>query len=333
MLKKILRVILYGFYLVIILVSVNYIFYFLYMKEICRELPGLSMLPQINNISTLAMSRLGHAGTRQKSSFVNFDERKKDGVIRVGCFGDSFTHGHHVDSESDYPNLLQNIFYAHNQKNIEVINFGVCWYGFSQAFIMWKYVGKKYNLDYILLGPTCFRPRRDTRFNHTHNRRPGFLHARYILNKGHAELIDVIGDTYKERIKHYYRFIPHIQYLKYDRNAPLFLRCLIPRGKQIKNPFYYYSGSEEKEMKEIYKILLTEMVESGTKIVLFDNRDAFVDLGRQINKNTLRSVKIYMPQGCPHITGVDGHLCPIGNQLVAQQMYDYLNNKMLIKRK
>ncbi|HXV28414.1 MAG TPA: hypothetical protein VD913_05555, partial [bacterium] len=59
------------------------------------------------------MANLGYAQTPAEhppSSYINFPEEKKPGVIRIGTFGDSYTQGIEAAEGHDYPSFLQKHF-------------------------------------------------------------------------------------------------------------------------------------------------------------------------------------------------------------------------------
>src|SRR5262249_37094958 len=152
---------------------------------------------------------------------------------------------------SDYPDQLANLLRQAGMK-VEVLNFGNKWYGFGQSFILWDEVGRTYDLDYILLGPATFIPDRDTRFNHTRGASPYYLHSRFVLEGNNLRRLDVIGDTYRERLDSYYSFFTPWRYIRYDRNVPPFLAAALPAGRDLDNPFYYDRHSEWEEATSIY---------------------------------------------------------------------------------
>jgi len=256
------------------------------MKRIYKPTPQQNIeLQKPKELDSLTMSRLGFFKSEKKSSFVNFEPSKPKGIIRVGCFGDSFTYGDEASDVNDYPSLLQKIFIQNGYDNFQVINFGCSWYGFGQAFIMWKYIGSKYGLDYILLGPACFQFVRDCTFNHTENFEIYYMHARYILEGNGLKLIDVAGSTLEQRMKNYYKFIPRLRYLRFDAEPPVFLRCLIPKGRVLRNPFYYYKGSLKEESTNIYSLLLSEMADSGARVVLNHYEENIINIGNKLAEN------------------------------------------------
>lgn len=328
--KKILFLVFYILIVFSFFVFVDYLFYRSYLNRsgipTPRKEEQLPPYPKVKNMNPSTLLRLGHVMLDKTSSFVNFETPKADGVIRIGCFGDSFTYGDEVNGYNDYPQLLQNIFKSQGYNNVEVINFGSSWHGFHQAFIMWKYVGEKYNLDYVLLGPGCFQYERDSNFNHTGRENIYYFHSRYILEDQHVKLIDVIGRTHTERMRSYYRFIPRDRYFKYDVQAPLFLKCLLPKGRQLKNPFYYHRGSVEEEILETYRRLLTEMADSGVQIILGNYTEKIVELGEELNRKNLFSTLLPRPLTFPYMA-TKTHNSHFGNSFVAQLMFNFLTRK------
>ncbi|MDD5432837.1 MAG: SGNH/GDSL hydrolase family protein [Candidatus Omnitrophica bacterium] len=325
--RKLTYVSLYLIYLLLAIVLVDYFLYRIYLHKLNKDAPCVSLLSAIKNVDGLTKSRLGFISTDKKSSFVNFNEKKERGIIRIGCFGDSFTHGDEVGSDQDYPSILQDIFIKAGKNNVEVINFGTQWYGFSQSFMMWKYVGIKYGLDYILLGPGMFDDiERETSFNHTMNTKAQniyYQHARFVLENGNIRLVDVYGGNCKERMENYFRFFPLIRYLRFDINPPAFLSCLIPEGRKLNNPFYYNKGSLTMEAAEIDKLLILEMLNSGSKVIAGNYYPTVVRIASTLKFKNFNFVKFYHPEHFPYLMML-GHNSPLGNQIVAKQMFDLI---------
>jgi len=318
----------YSICLITALIFIDYIFYRAYISRIFRSPKAKQKmaLQTVKNIDAITISRLGYVNIDKKSCFTNFDVNKRKGYLRIGCFGDSFTHGTETSDIYDYPGILQSLFIKDGHANVEVINFGSSWYGFGQAFIMWKYVGTKYGLDYVLLGPACFQPERDMSFNHTKGKVPYYLHARFIEEKNKLKLIDVKGGAYYERARQYYKFIPLLRYLRFDSASPLFLACLIPSGRELKkNPFYYRNDGPG-EIDGLHKLFLSEMADSGAEIIVGHYKGNVVRLVKELNRSGVRSAPFYHPTHFPYIAP-RGHNSPFGNYVVAQQMFDLFNNK------
>ena len=139
--KKIRFGFLYLVYLLLVILVLDYCFYFVYAKKNYKRLSWGQPPPKMaKDISKSTISKLGwisRPDLRKISHFTKFKPKKAAGVIRVGCFGDSYTEGAEVGKRSDYPSLLGKIFRDNGYKNVEVINFGTGSYGFHQTFMMW----------------------------------------------------------------------------------------------------------------------------------------------------------------------------------------------------
>lgn len=68
---------------------------------------------------------------------------KKEGVIRVGVFGDSYAYG----SEVEFEYCISNIMNERLPSNYEVINFGVGGHGLDQAYLKAKKKIDEFDLD------------------------------------------------------------------------------------------------------------------------------------------------------------------------------------------
>lgn len=277
-------------------------------------------------------SRVGWIENDKRSSFANFNPLKPDGVIRIGCFGDSFTHGAEVNDQLDYPSLLQNIFNKHGYNNVQVINFGTGGYGFHQTHMMWEWAKETYDLDFVLLMPPFLLEGRDSTFNNRFNYSKDIynFHSRYILkNKNDIERIDVIGTSTAERMKHYWRFIPALRYLRFDSYPPLFLSapvsCLFPDRRLKGNPFYY-KKNVPKEMDTIYKILLARMSQGSSQVILGTYDPHVEDLAKAAAGSNLFTTLFDYSKNFPYKAFMD-HNSPLGNEAVALQMFDCLTNK------
>ncbi len=79
-----------------------------------------------------------------------FDLEKKEGIIRIHLYGDSFVHGNDVPFEETMGYYLEKIL--NETMEIEIMNFGVEAYGIDQAYLKWKIEGREYQPDYIIIG-------------------------------------------------------------------------------------------------------------------------------------------------------------------------------------
>ncbi|MBI5240646.1 MAG: hypothetical protein HY926_09250 [Elusimicrobia bacterium] len=308
------------------LIGVDALLYRRYLRATWTPPPRRAFVKPVRHVPYRTLLRLGWLDAGQDSSFVRFAMKKPPGVVRIGCVGDSFTYGTETGRSEDYPTILQRLFRERGYPQVEVINFGSGWYGFQQAFTFWDDVARRFDLDYVLLGPKTFFPGRDTTFDHASPATIYLLHARHVLEGQGPRFVEVAGDTFEDRAAAYRSFIPSWRYLRYDRRAPAFLACLIPRGRELRNPFYYYRGDLEEEAREIYRRLLRRMTDSGTQIVLGNYEPRIVELGRDLRRGNLHPARLEEVCGFPY-RAPKNHGSPAGNRLLAEQFFAILTGR------
>ncbi|HXV28580.1 MAG TPA: hypothetical protein VD913_06405, partial [bacterium] len=225
------------------------------------------------------LANLGFAQTADEhpvSSYIKFPFEKKPGVIRIGTFGDSHTQGVEAAQNHDYPSFLQRHFRKAGYDHVEVINFGVKSYGLYQAALLWRYLGKKYDLDYAVFMVLSFHADRDLTFIEDTDTAVG-VHARYVLKENQLELVPVVGDSRQEASLYYFRMFPPLRYIRYDRRAPPLLRALLPEGREWKfNPFYYRLGRPvTQEIIKSYALLFDQIADEAKNVVVIA-RDEFI---------------------------------------------------------
>ena len=214
--------------------------------------------------------------------FLNFHSVKEKGTIRIGTFGDSHTFGFDVDQSETYPHQLQQLFDEQfPDKKIQILNFGVEGISFSEQFLIWKKYSRRYELDYILLGPRGFYPYRDVNFTNRWNDSPKI---RFILLKDHLKKVQIKGKNLKEIFTNYYQLIPSRTAFHYERDPFKILNNFFP-GLTLENNHYYTDISEEEEAAKISIILLNQIRKSYNKKILF-----FTDHGAYMF-NRYQSVK------------------------------------------
>jgi len=328
--NKIFNCIFYLAYILVILAAADY---FVYYTIIRRHIPKVN-----NGKLTPLEKKIGCRYLKQNSSFDKFTPEKKLGVIRVGCFGDSFTVGDGSSKKYSYPDVLQKLF-SDSGYNVEVLNFGISGSGLSQAFILWQACNKRYNIDYTILGPAGILPDRDDSFNCRANGEyfsgrasngewiSKTIHGRFILKDGEPYFVDVSGDTEQERLSRYTAFIPPWRYWRYERHAPLCLSAplfLIAPQNELKNPFYY--SDDPNEMTTLHNKLLSIMNKDSDNFVFLPGRllnDVMEDMIFPEGMNFSGIFSIWeFPYG-----SFDGHHSPQGYYLVAKQYFDYLTGK------
>jgi hypothetical protein len=314
--------------LVVIGLAADYAAYRSYLADLrestARRAGDLKHLEPPPGMSAEEVVRVGWVWTDKKSCFVHDEEEKPPGVVRIGCFGGSFVYGAEVDEEGDYPAALERVFHEKGFPEVEVLNFGNPWYGCQQAFMLWDSVGRRYDLDCVVLGPGSFTLERDLRFNHAAEQRMYTLHSRYVLDGNDVRRIDLVGDKRPERIDAYYRFLQPLRYLRYDRQPPTFLRCLLGKGRTIANPFYYDPRSELEEAEEIWKRLLPRIPRSGTPLLIVEIEGNLVASLRRLGENTAAIALQWA--GFPYRTP-ENHYNVAGNRLLAGLVFNLLTGR------
>lgn len=121
------------------------------------EYVGFVNIPEIEGTTVhsdyLMKVRINSKGLRDRE----FDYQKEPGTYRIGVFGDSFTFGEGVQNNETFPKLLEDLLRADERLNradrkIEVLNFGIGKTGTSHQFALYRKEGKKYALDLVIIG-------------------------------------------------------------------------------------------------------------------------------------------------------------------------------------
>ena len=68
-------------------------------------------------------------------------------ILRIACFGDSFTHGDDVQNDATWETWLEN-----SSTNLEVLNFGVQGYGLDQAYLRYLKDGTAFQPHIVFIG-------------------------------------------------------------------------------------------------------------------------------------------------------------------------------------
>jgi len=241
-----------------------------------REYLGLSQR------QTIILGRAQQPSHEIKNSYLNIAKEKQPGIIRIGFFGCSFTKGSETAIGYDFPSILQDRLRQVGVEHVEVINFGVGGYGMHSSYLLWKYLGQEYNLDYVIFTLFDFHVERDSSFI-SPGRSYMPIRARYILKNDRLELIEVLGQNRREAASIYHQIIPRWRYLRYDRVAPPFLRSLIPVGRELRfNPFYYLANvSEEDEILQTYLRLFEELSGKVKHLIVIVNDEFGVRLSEE----------------------------------------------------
>ncbi|HDL64383.1 MAG TPA: SGNH/GDSL hydrolase family protein, partial [Proteobacteria bacterium] len=150
---------------------------------------GWTVGPNRTNIE--GMYRSNSAGIRSRPNEYSLSPPK--GVLRIALFGDSFTHGDEEPFEKTWGKFLEDDL-INAGISAEVLNFGVPGYGIGQAYLRWKYQGKKYSPRIVVFG---FQPENIKRtvniFRSLYSRNTWlvFSKPRFFINKeGKLELVN-----------------------------------------------------------------------------------------------------------------------------------------------
>jgi len=298
------------------------------LAGIVKSISAHDSFPELTVAQSLDLGWAQSAVFHPKNSYLDYPQAKRQGVVRVGVFGESFVAGDEAAYGQDFPSLLAQRLKRAGYKNVQVINFGVPGYGVEQSYLLWKYLGQKYHLDYAVFLVFRHDVERDDTFG-----LPGYfaLHARFVLGSGGLKLLPVAGRTPSEVVSDYYGFFPSWRYLRYDEREPIFFRVWSASLGSRFNPFYY-RRDPGKELSEIYVRLFRDVAGHNRHLVIcysrhFDFiRDAvalkklpnvhFVFMGPLYQRLMSGYSSLYLAPG--------GHRSALGNEATAEFLYDYL---------
>ncbi len=262
----------YLVYLLAAVLLLLYLFAYRPYRASLAEIGGAKTLDTtIPYIDEVTMRRVGSLARRSSVHFGLAALAKPDGVIRVCAMGDSATAGDEVSADLDYPSLLQREFRSLGADNVEVINFGNGWHGFSQISVMWQDVARRFHCDLVTLVAESFWWRRDTTFHHSGSSHPYYLHARHVLDGDDLRLLEVSGANARARFDRYHAFLPRWRYLRYDYNPPALVRAMLPAGTRLPNPLYY-QDDPRREAYEIHRRLLHRLAADPVQVVVVTSR-------------------------------------------------------------
>lgn len=121
------------------------------------EYVGFRTIPNIESVQTnkeyTMHIKINSRGLRDRE----YPFEKPANTIRIGVFGDSFTFGEGVEVEETYAQQLEQKFaqdplLKNNGCKVEVLNFGIGKTGTSHQLAWYQKEGSKYGLDIVILG-------------------------------------------------------------------------------------------------------------------------------------------------------------------------------------
>ncbi len=326
----------------VLLVTLGMIFglYAAWYRFTIRGLPGYQQLRKMSyrprvfeRLTPEESLNLGWAHDDRRhpeGSYLDFPVEKEPGTIRSGSFGCSFTLGQEAAKGHDYPSFLGWKFREEGYDNVEVINFGVGAYGNHQSYLLWDYLGRDYDLDYIVFMPFAWHVPRDDTFIFDYNTF-GPIHARYILDGDSLKMIPVLGENQRDAIETYFGIIQPWRYLRYESDTPPFLKVLLPKGRQLKrNPFYYRPGmSSHEEIYRTYSLIIEGMAKDVPNLVVLSNNDAIGDLRGMVSSPNVRFLDSrvrHMFTSFPH-RAPQGHPSALLNRLRAEELFAFMTGE------
>jgi hypothetical protein len=239
---------------------------------------------------------------------------------RLLILGDSFTFGDEVGDTETYSSYLQDMI-----PTAEIINMGVHGYGHDQMLILLKEEGVKYKPDIVILGfMTLDMPRNVLQFG-------DYAKPRFVLDNAK---LTITGSPVP---------VPE-DVLNWDWARPR----LYDVWSLLRHKVLVRSGRYEKQMKEVTKGLLDEMLITINKVGAIPVFVYLPDAYDLYNQDELTSGERFLFSYCheknekntlhcfssrPHFLekiqhGVElrtiGHWGPLGHLTVAEAIYEYL---------
>lgn len=276
------------------------------------------------------LAQLGHVADSQRiptQSYLRFPFEKNKNVYRIGFFGDSHVQGEEVALGEDLTNHLQQELALKDGKKVEVINFGVSGYGFFQSFLMWQFLGQKYDLDLCIFMPFEFHQSRDLNFVSPHFN--GFVpaHARFTNSAHGPKLLPVKGVGLAQ--KKYYSPLGSWQSWRYEVAGPSFWRFL-----NRPNPLYHdLTNSPHYESFSLYTQLLQQVALKSKTLVYAPYQEA--DLFAPFTMPA--GAEIFVSRAIPFIRDTrswflapKGHLSSFGNRLLARELALWISSKKVV---
>ena len=260
-------------------------------------------------------------------SYILYPKEKPPNVVRIGLFGDSFVEGAEVAPGHEFPSLLQKKFDRAGFTNIEVINFGLGGRGVSSMYLLWQYLGRDYDLDYVVFFPFDFHQLRDESFCNvcTHER----VFARFIIHDDGLRLIPIVGDSMREAVETYHSFFAPWRYIRYDNKMPMFLKVFLPESLQHRtNPFYYKLRIFNKgEILDIYRMMFDDVAKQVTHLVIVANDDDILSLKETIEASNVSVLQSQVRFINSLYYAPKWHNSAMGNDLRAAELFSWFRGE------
>ncbi|MEZ4649683.1 MAG: SGNH/GDSL hydrolase family protein [Candidatus Eisenbacteria bacterium] len=209
-----------------------------------------------------------HKEDAPNHSYLRHAADKAEGTVRIGVFGGSFTLGEEAALEHDVSTHLERLLEEAGVGEVEVVNFGVSGFGMSQAALLWEYIGKRYELDYVIFMPLFFHLRRDNSFLHT-DHHYGPIHGLYVTEGDTARYVPIVGNDRLDSCRRYFSPFQPLRYWRYDTRVPMLFRPLMPSPLGRRGNPFYYQDDEDAGTVEMYRALFRKIASECGQLIVF----------------------------------------------------------------
>jgi len=305
---------------------------FVHRLAVWKELDKPSVqdlrLPALDERQAINLGWTHHPDSAPLSSYMHRSMEKPAGTYRIGFFGDSQTEGEETGPGHDYPSFLQEQLREIGQGKVEVINFGVRGYGMQQAFLMYAYLGRRYDLDAAIFMPFEFFYERDNTFL-LHGYGPT-IHARYVLAGDGFRLVAIDEATRRQALENYYSLLPPAKYWRYDAYSANLVTTFARSGDRPRlNPFYYeIRRGYAAELPQLYSMMFAKAAEQTKKVMVVD-RDGIISFPKNRGNRGVAVLKSQLNTNSFLLLAPGAHLSALGNQMRAAEISEWITGRKL----
>ncbi len=225
-------------------------------------------MPELTPEQLLQVGKGHQARKPPLQSYLNYPREKSPGTVRVGIFGGSFSLGEEAALEHDTATHLERLLAEGGAPHVEVINFGVSGFGVSQAALLWEYIGKNYDLDYVVMMPFYFHVTRDNSFLHTDNHF-GPIHGIYVAEGDTAKYVPIVGEDRLDSCRKYFSPFQPLRYWRYDDRVPMAFRPLLPQPYGRRGNPFYYADDARSATHNMYRRLYEKIAAETRQLIVF----------------------------------------------------------------
>lgn len=305
---------------------------FVHRLAVWKELDKPSVqdlrLPALDERQVINLGWAHHPDLGPLSSYMYRSMEKPAGTYRIGFFGDSQTEGEETGPGHDYPSFLQEQLKETGEGKFEVINFGVRGYGMQQAFLIYEYLGRRYDLDAAIFMPFLWWDERDNTFM-LHGYGPA-IHARYVLAGDGFRLVAIDEATRRQAIENYYSLLPPAKYWRYDAHSANLVTTFARSGDLPRlNPFYYelWRGYAA-ELPQLYSMMFAKAAKQTKKVMVVGNDSLIESLGNSDDRG-VAVLKSRLNTNSFLLLAPEAHLSALGNQMRAAEISEWITGQKL----